>query len=71
MSMTEDIPAHLQGNGAPVFEERTLTDLKVTGTIPAELDGRYLRNGANPTTGMSAHPFFGDGMIHGLSLIHI
>ncbi|MFM9036556.1 MAG: carotenoid oxygenase family protein, partial [Actinomycetota bacterium] len=36
--------------------------------IPAELDGRYLRNGANPLTGMSDHPFFGDGMIHGVRL---
>ena len=53
MSMTEEVPAHLQGNGRPVVEELTLTDLKVTGTIPAELDGRYLRNGANPITGMS------------------
>ena len=38
------------------------------GHIPAELDGRYLRNGANPLTGMSDHPFFGDGMIHGIRL---
>ena len=70
MSMTEDVarPAHLLGNGAPVQEEQTLTDLRVTGTIPPELDGRYLRNGANPLTGMSDHPFFGDGMIHGVRL---
>jgi len=68
MSLTEEVPAHLQGNGRPVFEERTLTDLKVVGSIPAELDGRYLRNGANPITGMSDHPFFGDGMIHGVRL---
>jgi carotenoid cleavage dioxygenase-like enzyme len=61
-------PAHLQGNGAPVHEELTLTDLRVRGTIPAELDGRYVRNGANPYTGMSDHPFFGDGMIHGVRL---
>ena len=68
MSMTEEVPAHLQGNGRPVTEEVTLTDLKVIGTVPPELDGRYLRNGANPLTGMSAHPFFGDGMIHGVRL---
>ena len=59
-AVMEDTPSHLQGNGRPVSEERTLTDLKVTGTIPAELDGRYLRNGANPLTGHSDHPFFGD-----------
>jgi carotenoid cleavage dioxygenase len=67
-ALESDIPSHLRGNGAPVSEERTLTDLKVTGTLPPELDGRYLRNGANPFTGMSAHPFFGDGMIHGVRL---
>ena len=49
-------PMHLRGNGRPVTEERTVTDLKVTGTIPPELDGRYLRNGANPFTGTSIHP---------------
>lgn len=68
MSMTEEVPTHLQGNGRPTQEELTLTDLTVVGRIPAELDGRYLRNGANPITGMSDHPFFGDGMIHGVRL---
>lgn len=69
MTATEsEIPSHLQGNGAPVTEELTLTELQVTGTIPPELDGRYLRNGANPITGMSDHPFLGDGMIHGVRL---
>ena len=68
MSMTDEIPVHLRGNGAPVLEERTITNLTVRGSIPKELDGRYLRNGANPFTGMSDHPFFGDGMIHGVRL---
>ena len=68
MTTTEEVPAHLRGNGAPVREERTLTELAVTGTIPAELDGRYLRNGADPLTGYSDHPFLGDGMIHGVRL---
>ncbi|WP_395154554.1 carotenoid oxygenase family protein [Ilumatobacter sp.] len=64
----EELPLHLRGNWAPLTEERTITDLKVTGTIPAELDGRYVRNGANPVTGFSDHPFLGDGMIHGIRL---
>ena len=68
MSTIEDPPLHLRGNLAPVQEEHTLTELEVTGTIPAELDGRYLRNGANPVTGVSDHPFLGDGMIHGVRL---
>ncbi len=67
-TIDDTTPLHLQGNGRPVTEELTLTDLRVTGTIPAELDGRYVRNGANPLTGLSDHPFFGDGMVHGVRL---
>ena len=68
MSTVEDTPLHLRGNLAPVSEELTVTDLEVVGTIPSELDGRYVRNGANPVTGLSDHPFLGDGMIHGIRL---
>ncbi len=68
MSTTDELPVHLRGNWTPVHDERTLTELEVTGTIPAELDGRYVRNGANPVTGYSDHPFLGDGMIHGVRL---
>jgi carotenoid cleavage dioxygenase len=64
----DSTPAHLRGNGRPVTEEQTLTELKVTGSIPAELDGRYVRNGANPLSGISDHPFFGDGMVHGVRI---
>jgi carotenoid cleavage dioxygenase len=67
-SIDESIPTHLRGNGRPVTDEVTMHDLAVTGSIPPELDGRYMRNGANPLTGMSAHPFFGDGMVHGVRL---
>lgn len=61
-------PFWLSGNFAPTFEEVTATDLKVTGSIPPELKGRYLRNGANPQSGESAHWFLGNGMIHGVEL---
>lgn len=67
-TIDDTTPMHLRGNGRPVTEELTLTDLQVTGSIPPELDGRYVRNGANPFTGMSDHPFFGDGMVHGVRL---
>jgi carotenoid cleavage dioxygenase-like enzyme len=66
--LDENAPAHLRGNGRPVTDELTITDLKVTGSLPPELDGRYVRNGANPLTGLSDHPFFGDGMVHGVRL---
>lgn len=61
-------PFHLRGNHAPVPDEVTVTELRVTGRLPAELQGRYLRNGPNPITGESAHWFLGDGMIHGIEL---
>ena len=63
-----DVPVFMQGNGAPVLEERTLTDLEVTGSLPPELDGRYVRNGGNPHAGPIDHPFLGDGMVHGVRL---
>ncbi|OOK65553.1 retinal pigment epithelial membrane family protein [Mycobacterium kansasii] len=40
---------YLEGLLAPVRNEVTATDLKVTGQIPEHLDGRYLRNGPNPS----------------------
>jgi len=61
-------PFHLRGNYAPVQEEVTAFDLTLTGSIPKELSGRYLRNGANPQSGWSPHWFAGDGMIHGIEL---
>ncbi len=64
----DNTPVFLRGNGRPVTEERTVTDLAITGSLPAELDGRYVRNGANPLTGVADHPFFGDGMVHGVRL---
>ena len=46
--MTTPTHRYLEGNFGPVHEEITAVDLPVTGTIPAELDGRLLRNGPNP-----------------------
>ncbi|GAA4405194.1 carotenoid oxygenase family protein [Tsukamurella soli] len=57
--------AHLAGNFAPVDREITVDRLPVTGSIPPDLDGWYLRNGPNPRAG-SAHWFLGDGMLHGV-----
>jgi carotenoid cleavage dioxygenase len=65
----EDHP-FLTGIHAPMAEEKTLTELAVTGTIPPELDGRYLRIGPNPISPDSAshHWFTGDGMVHGIHI---
>ena len=59
---------HLTGNYAPVTEELTAYDLEVTGGIPAELTGWYLRNGPNPHAAASKHWFVGDGMVHGVRI---
>ncbi len=73
MSTTEQ-PAtsrYLAGNYAPVTEEVTAFDLPVTGELPAELSGRYLRNGPNPAAEVDPtthHWFMGDGMVHGIRI---
>ena len=64
----QDQPFWLKDNFAPVFEEVTDTNLKVTGHIPEALNGRLLRNGANPQTGESMHWFLGNGMLHGVDI---
>ena len=60
----------LTGLHRPMTEELTITDLEVTGAVPAALDGRYLRIGPNPIAPDPAayHWFTGDGMVHGLRL---
>lgn len=57
-----------QGNFRAVTTEETVTDLTVTGSIPPELSGLFVRNGSNPPGGEAAHWFLGDGMIHGVSI---
>jgi len=61
----------LEGNLAPVHSEVTVTDLHVTGRLPEELVGRYLRNGPNPVKPVDPatyHWFSGTGMVHGIRL---
>ncbi|HEX4817732.1 MAG TPA: carotenoid oxygenase family protein [Nonomuraea sp.] len=60
-----------RGGFTPVTEEITAFDLPVTGRIPAELNGRYLRNGPNPLSlddPSAGHLFLGEGMVHGVRL---
>jgi carotenoid cleavage dioxygenase-like enzyme len=60
----------LHGSFAPVAEEITAFDLPVTGQVPAQLTGRYLRNGPNPLNldDPNYHWFIGSGMVHGVRL---
>ncbi len=73
MSATVHEPA-VERNGAgayltPLAAESETFDLPVTGTIPAELRGRFVRNGPNPRSGRAeGHPFLADGMLHGLRI---
>ncbi len=65
---TTPTPFHLAGNYRPVTDEITATDLPVSGELPAELAGSFLRTGPNPRSGSSPHWFLGDGMVHGIRL---
>ncbi len=68
--LTEAHP-FLSGMNAPIAEERTFSELSVQGSIPPELDGRYIRIGPNPLGAphnASYHWFVGDGMVHGVRL---
>jgi 8'-apo-carotenoid 13,14-cleaving dioxygenase len=70
-SATTSPNRYLEGNYAPVSEEVTAFDLPVIGELPAELNGRYLRNGPNPVAEVDPathHWFVGDGMVHGIRL---
>ena len=61
----------LQGNYAPIDTELTRYDLPVTGEIPLELCGRYVRTGPNPPLVVDQdthHWFTGNGMVHGIEL---
>jgi carotenoid cleavage dioxygenase len=62
-------PLWMDGHMAPVPDEIDAVDLPVTGALPAELSGRYFRNGPNPRPGEeSGHWFAGHGMVHGIRL---
>jgi carotenoid cleavage dioxygenase len=61
--------AWLDGHLAPVPDETDAYNLRVTGTLPPGLTGRYFRNGPNPKPGEpSGHWFTGHGMLHGVRL---
>lgn len=63
---------YLSGIHRPMTSEETIADLSVTGTIPLELDGRYLRIGPNPVTAPNPadyHWFTGEGMAHGIRIV--
>lgn len=70
MTTTTTHNPYVEGNYGPVPDEVSATDLPVTGQLPRELSGRYLRIGPNPTGPLSIdhHWFLGEGMVHGIRL---
>jgi 8'-apo-carotenoid 13,14-cleaving dioxygenase len=66
-----DTNTWLEGRFAPIPAEITETSLRVTGQVPADLNGLYLRNGPNPLRNPNPgayHWFMGEGMVHGVRL---
>lgn len=61
---------YLEGNFAPVHEERTVErPLPVEGAIPPVLEGLLVRNGPNPAIVSDPYHWFGgDGMVHAVEL---
>ena len=61
--------SHLSGRYAPVDREPDADDLQVEGTLPADIDGVFMRNGPNPKfppLGSYTYPLEGNGMIHAM-----
>ena len=64
----DDDHPYRTGPWRPNHTEYDAEDLDVVGTIPADLDGVYLRNTENPVHASlgNYHPFDGDGMLHAI-----
>lgn len=65
----EPVNFFLDGNFAPVADERDASDMQVMGSIPEDLAGHFLRVGPNPVhifDEQAYHTFDGDGMIHAI-----
>ncbi|NLD78140.1 MAG: carotenoid oxygenase family protein [Acidimicrobiales bacterium] len=58
----------LTGAWEPIHDEIVAGDLAVTGVIPPQIRGDYVRNGPNPAFDPPGryHIFDGDGMLHGV-----
>src|SRR5579863_10202183 len=59
---------YLSGSYAPVKDELEVQSLKITGEIPKDLTGIYMRNGPNPAYPpiSYSYPLDGDAMIHAI-----
>jgi carotenoid cleavage dioxygenase-like enzyme len=62
---------YLSGRFAPIHDEVDARDMEVEGEIPTDLNGTFIRNGANPQftpLGSYTYPMEGDAMLHSVSL---
>jgi carotenoid cleavage dioxygenase-like enzyme len=62
---------YLSGRFAPADRETDADDLTAEGTLPADIDGVFMRNGPNPRfapLGSYTYPLEGDGMIHAVRI---
>ena len=68
MSATQNL--YLLGEHEPIHHETTAEKLSVTGELPADLHGMFVRNSPNPQFEPMGryHWFDGDGMVHGVRL---
>ncbi|MGZ8762212.1 MAG: carotenoid oxygenase family protein [Acidimicrobiia bacterium] len=68
--MDTALEPYLTGVYTPVADERDDAGLAVTGELPPNLWGQFLRNGPNPMFAPKGryHLFDGDGMLHGVTL---
>ncbi len=68
--MTPSESPYLAGNYAPILTEIDAPDLASKGAIPRDLEGMFVRNGANPRYAPRGrhHWFDGDAMLHGVHL---
>lgn len=70
MQIRDDLSPYLDGPYAPITTEIEGEALPVTGEIPLDLQGIYVRNGPNPRFAPKGryHWFDGDGMLHAVEL---
>ena len=69
--MIQELPNPFLGdNFAPVSQEITQNSLKISGQIPPQLQGTFVRNGPNPQFPPLGeyHWFDGDGMLHAVEI---
>jgi carotenoid cleavage dioxygenase len=68
-TLTPNDHPYMNGAWTPNRDEFNASDMTVIGSIPADIDGIYVRNTENPVHDPIGryHPFDGDGMIHAIS----